>query len=267
VYAKAIVGFDGQSGGEDADALASDLVGDGGELVLAQVCDESDASSSSARIIKIAARSVGEGLRDVAESQGAELIVVGRCRRNPVERVLAGDDARSVLHHAACPVAIAPTGYATADRQIRSVGVAYDGSPESMVAVAHAGLLAAELGAGVAALNVVAPPVPTVGWGMAGGYFIDPESQLAEARERLGKLPGVALEFVIGTIYEELAAFSQRVDLIVCGSRRHSPAARIMLGTSGDYLARHADCPLLVTPIADQAAVARWQERCDAAVA
>jgi nucleotide-binding universal stress UspA family protein len=268
MYAKAIVGFDGRSGGDDAQALASALVGGHGQVVLAQVGDgDSDASSGSARVVKIAARSVGEGLRRVAERQGGELIVVGSCQRNALERVVAGDDARSVLHRAVCPVAIAPTGYGTSGRAIRTVGVAYNGSSESMVAVAHAGLLAAQLGVGLIALSVVAPPMPTVGWGMSGGYLIDQESQLAEARERLGTLDGVELEFVIGTIYDELTAFSERVDLIVCGSRHHNPAARIVLGSSGDHLARHAGCPLLVTPVADEAAVTRWREQRDAAVA
>jgi nucleotide-binding universal stress UspA family protein len=267
VYAKAIVGFDGRTGGEDAEALATELVGSDGQVVLAQVCDESGAFSKGAKIVRIASWSVGQGLRDVAESQGGNLIVVGSCHRGVLERVLAGDDARSALHHAPCPVAIAPAGYAARTRSIETVGVAYDGSPESQVAVAHAGLLAADLNAGLTALNVVTPSVPAAGWGMAGAFFVDAESQLAEARERLGELDGVQLEFVIGVVFEELAAFSERVDLIVCGSRHHSPAATIVLGSTSDHLARHAACPLLVTPIADQATVARWQERRDAAVA
>jgi nucleotide-binding universal stress UspA family protein len=267
MYATAIVGLDGRSGGDDAQALATDLVGPGGQVVLSHVGDGDDAVRGDTNVVKVAARSIGEGLRQVAESHGGDLIVVGSCRRNALERVLAGDDARSVLHHAMCPVAIAPAGYAARPRAITTVGVAYDGSPQSKVAVAHAGLLAADLGAGLTALNVVASPTPPVAVGVGAGYFIDPEAQLAAARERIAEPEGVKLEFVIGTIYEELAAFSERVDLIVCGSRHHNPAARIVLGTSGDHLARHAGCPLLVTPITDEPTVTRWRERCEAAVA
>jgi nucleotide-binding universal stress UspA family protein len=163
-------------------------------------------------------------------------------------------------------VAIAPTGVSPWAEELSTVGVAFDGSPGSMVALAHAGLLAAQLGARLTALHIVAPQMPTLGLGMSGGYVIDHDSLVAEARAQLGTVPGVELKFVVGTNYAELAAFSERVGLVVCGSRHHHRAARIVLSSSGDYLAHHAACPLLVTPMADAPTVTRWRERRDAAV-
>jgi Universal stress protein family len=54
------------------------------------------------------AASVGHGLHDVAEDRTADLIVAGGCHRSAIGRVLIGDDARSVVQHAPCAVAIAP---------------------------------------------------------------------------------------------------------------------------------------------------------------
>jgi nucleotide-binding universal stress UspA family protein len=268
MYTRAIVGVDGRAGGDEARALASRLIAPRGQVVLAHVSGSGHAASpGDAEVVEVGARSVGEGLHRVAESQGGDLIVVGSSQRRALARVLAGDDARSVIHRAVCPVAIAPTGYSPWSEEISTVGVAYDGSPGSEVALAHAGLLAAQLGARLTALNVVAPQIPTVGLGMAGGYVIDHDSLLAEARAHLGTVPGVELRFVIGTIYAELTALSERVGLVVCGSRQHHRAGRIVLGSSGDHLAHHAACPLLVTPMADEPTVTRWRQRCEATVA
>jgi nucleotide-binding universal stress UspA family protein len=265
MYTRAIVGVDGRVGGDEARALASRLIAPRGQVVLAHVSSGGHApSSNDAEIVEVEARSVGEGLHRVAKREGGDVIVVGSSQRRALARVLAGDDARSVIHHAECPVAIAPSGYSPWSEEIGTVGVAYDGSPGSEVALAHGGLLAAQLGARLTALNVVAPRIPTVGVGMSGGYLIDHDSLLAEARAHLGTVSGVELRFVIGTIYAELTAFSERVGLVVCGSRQHHRAGRIAFGSSGNYLAHHAACPLLVTPMADEPTVTRWRDRCAA---
>jgi nucleotide-binding universal stress UspA family protein len=38
------------------------------------------------------------------------------------------------------------------------------------------------------------------------------------------------------------------MDLLVIGSRRWGPLARLLLGSTGEALARDAGCPLLVAP-------------------
>jgi nucleotide-binding universal stress UspA family protein len=106
-------------------------------------------------MVSIAAASVGAGLHDVAEQRGADLIVVGSCHRSATGRILTGDDARSVLHHAPCAAAVTPAGYADGSRRTETIAAAYDGSNESEVAVAHAALLAAALEASVLAHSVV----------------------------------------------------------------------------------------------------------------
>jgi nucleotide-binding universal stress UspA family protein len=57
-----------------------------------------------------------------------------------------------------------------------------------------------------------------------------------------------------------LVALSREVDLLVCGSRRHGPLRRLVLGSTSDYLAHHVDVPLIITAPADASAIERWRE-------
>jgi nucleotide-binding universal stress UspA family protein len=70
---------------------------------------------------------------------------------------------------------------------------------------------------------------------------------------------------IVGPVREELAALSQRVDVLVCGSRHQSAVRRVVLGSTSDYLARHSACPLLVTPAADEKTLTAWHDLRDAA--
>jgi nucleotide-binding universal stress UspA family protein len=291
MYANVVVGIDGSSGGRNAVALAKTLAANGAlsyahVRVIAAVplrgspgvydAAEQDrsrellqrergSSRSDTDMVSIAATSVGAGLHDVAESRGADLIVVGSCHRSAVGRVFAGDDARSVLHHAPCAVAVAPAGYAGRPGQTETIAVAYDGSEESKVALAHATLLAADLGAKLVVRNVVEPRVyGGTGWAVA---IEDPKSAAAAARARLGDLDEAEVDVIVGPVREELAALSEQVGVLVCGSRHRAAAKRVLLGSTSDYLARHSACPFLVTPATDQKRVASWQEMRKAAAA
>lgn len=72
---------------------------------------------------------------------------------------------------------------------------------------------------------------------------------------------------ILGPVREELAALSEQVDILVCGSRHQTAGKRVLLGSTSDYLARHSACPFLVTPATDQKRVACWQEMRAAAAA
>jgi nucleotide-binding universal stress UspA family protein len=131
---------------------------------------------------------------------------------------------------------------------IRTIGVGYDGSPESDAALALAKELAAEGGADLTVLRVVqilSSAYAGFG-GVAWGDALD--TVLKEAKEHMAELPGVRGEAALGVPGEELAAFAGRVDLLVVGSRAYGPLRRLMLGSTSQYLASHARCPLLVLP-------------------
>jgi nucleotide-binding universal stress UspA family protein len=293
MYKRVVVGINGLAGDRDAVALAAALAPGQDRLVLAHVrVVEAVASRGSsaafdvaardgsgellerqrsalaqdAEVVSVPATSVGAGLHDVAESRGADLIIVGSCHRSAAGRIFVGDDARSVLHHAPCAVAVAPAAYGNGSGRVGTIAAAYDGSDEGKVAVAHATLLAAALDAKVVARNVAELHV----YGGGGWTFTaippeDPETAVAAARDRLGELPGVELEVIVGPVREELAALSERVDVLVCGSRHQPAVKRVVLGSTSDYLARHSACPLIITPAMDENAVTAWHEIRDAA--
>ena len=74
--------------------------------------------------------SAARGLHDLAEAEGADLIVLGSCHRGPVGRVLMGSVAERLLQGAPCAVAVAPRGYsAPGPEGLRRIGVAFDALP------------------------------------------------------------------------------------------------------------------------------------------
>jgi nucleotide-binding universal stress UspA family protein len=77
---------------------------------------------------------------------------------------------------------------------------------------------------------------------------------LSEAHERLSKLPGVQGRAVYGLAGEELAAFGDDLDLLLVGSRSYGPWKRLVLGSTSNYLERHARCSLLVLARGDRTA-------------
>lgn len=294
MYVNVVVGIDGLGGGRDAAALARDLApratrltlvhaqlldvlrsgGSNGPYGLAEDTRSSDPSEHDVssipytEMISVRAASVGGGLHDVAQGQGADLTVIGSCHRSAVGRALIGDDTRSVLHHAPCTVAVAPSGYANGSHQTETIAVAYDGSDQSHVALAHAALLAADLGAKLVVHHVAQPHLYGGGAFTTAATFVgDPEVEIAAARKQLGPVVGAEVDVTVGFAREELAALSEDVDVLVCGSRHEGAVKRVVLGSMSEYLARHSACPLLVTPATDEEHIAAWRDLRSAAAA
>lgn len=274
MFKKLIVGVDGREGGADALALARVLGADDAEVTLVGIYpqepiawrgasaayeealkEETDRVLTEARkdlgagaaIRTHAAPDVGRGLHEVAATVGADVIVVGSSRKGHVGRVFTGDDTRHALNGATCAVAVAPAGYSHSEVALRKIGVGYDGSAESEHALAFARDLAREKGAGVAAMEVLYFPAR---------YFVGPSQPdrstvlrlLDESRHRISQIDGVEGHAAAGVPAEELARFSESVDLMIVGSRGYGPVGRLVYGSVGQDLARTARSPLLVLP-------------------
>jgi nucleotide-binding universal stress UspA family protein len=276
VFDKVIVGVDGREGGRDAIALAARLVSPEGSLTLANVhtgelrpprhattremtSEEREASQGllereraeaevQAELVSSVAPSPGRGLHDLAEERGAELLVVGSCSRGVLGRAMLGDDTRASLNGAPCAVAIAARGYAEHPLPLARIGVAYDGSPESEGALAQARAVAAQHRAKLIAMEVVSLPTYSFTGLTPPALGETIEALLADARERLRALEGVEERAVYGLPGEELAEFGDEVELLVVGSRNYGPLRRLVVGSTSDYLQRHARCSLLVLP-------------------
>ena len=263
MFKNVIVGVDGRANGRDAIALARSLRDPDGKLTFAHVhhgelADEREESHKlleqarqeadvDAQLLSVVSENPGRGLHEQAEEEDADLLVVGTCSRGAFGRVMLGDDTRAALNGAPCAVAVASLGYAEHPAPIGRVGVAYNGSPESIAALVLARELAAT-GATVSALEAVSLPPAAYGGMVAPGIGETIEAMTQEATARMKELPDIDGRAVYGLAGEELAAFGDEVDILVVGSRGYGPIRRLVLGSTSDYLQRHARCSLLVLP-------------------
>jgi nucleotide-binding universal stress UspA family protein len=80
----------------------------------------------------VAATTTARGLRELADQEGADLIVFGSAYNGPAGRVHPGSAARRLLHSARCAIAVAPDGLRERDPAApRSIAYALDDSGES----------------------------------------------------------------------------------------------------------------------------------------
>jgi len=278
MFENVLVGVDGRAGGRDAIALASHLIDRDGKLTLVHVHsggvrlthpitaglaqEEREAAGAllerereragaelpAAELLPVAAPSPGRGLHEQAEQLRADLLVVGSTSQGAFGRARLADHTRAALNGAPCAVAIAPLGYAEHPTPIAKIGVAYNGTPESEAALEMARSLAAATRASIDALEVVTIPTASYG-GLAGPALGDTINvMIDEANGRMKALQGVEGRAVYGLAGEELAAFGGEVDLLIVGSRGYGPVKRLVLGSTSDFLERHARCALLVLP-------------------
>jgi nucleotide-binding universal stress UspA family protein len=95
----------------------------------------------------VASPSAARALDRLAESEGAELIVVGSAHVGRLGRIVPGSTAERLLHGAPCPVAVVPKGYRSpTGAQRPQIGIAYNGSKESEAALHAATRIASALG-------------------------------------------------------------------------------------------------------------------------
>jgi len=253
-------------------SLAPAAVGEGDLLSERMLADadrrladaEALAGEPRPQLVTTSGRSPADGLLQLVEAQVAagatvDAVVLGSSEHGAVGRVLIGSTPERLLQGAPCAVAIAPAGYAAnAPQRLADVAVGYDGRPESEAALDAAAALAAEAGARLHAITVVAetPGVHVPGPLDAGEYvqyvatLHAHEAERARAAiERLGETPvELVLETPGGDATDVLTARSAEVDLVVLGSRGHGPLRRVLLGSVSTHLVRHSACPLLVVP-------------------
>ena len=204
----------------------------------------------------VASNLAARELQSMTERDTTGAIVVGSTSRGPVGRVLPGGVGDRLLAGSACPVAIAPRGYAEHPAEsLRRIGVAFDGSDESRRAMEAAQDLARSSGAEVRVITIF----ERVAFGAAatlhtGGVSFN-ELKRRELRGALDELLAgqpkdlsVEGRFLEGTAGDVLVEQSAELDLLVTGSRGYGPRAAVLLGSTTHKLMRAARCPGLVTP-------------------
>ena len=276
-----LVGVDGTEGAEDALAFARRLATlTGARLRLANAFPYTDFPSrasneafrqeleSDAKTIldraggddspkhAIADVSPPHALHELAEETGASLIVVGSTRRGPVGCVFPGSTGERLLHGSPCPVAIVPKGYRSSDPDLKVIGVGYDGSEESEVALVTASELARRVGAALRIIRVFdTGQIGTPALMSGPGYYSVPREVERKEREQFERRAGeqpqeveVDPMFYAGIPHKELAEQSKAVDLMIMGSRGYGPRRAVLLGGVSHALVRKAACPVIILP-------------------
>ena len=275
---KLLVGYDGSQGGRDALELARVLGGSMGASALVVTvlpygrmpipyallgdgeAAEAEPLFEQARRalegIEVRTRAYGASspaavLNDLAEKEEVDTIVIGSPHRGTIGRALIGSVAEGLLHGAPCDVVTAPRGYAEERHErLAVIGVAYDGTPESKVALDRAQQVGRANRSTLRIFTVSEPPVAVPG---VAGYtppiVPDADRVLAEGVK--------AVEFELGAEGRELSgpaasvlaeACEEGVDLLVVGSRGYGPVMRVLLGSVSTKLIHLAPCPVLVVP-------------------
>jgi nucleotide-binding universal stress UspA family protein len=280
IFERIVVGVDGRRGGRDALALAAVLQRTvGGEIVAVHVYTydrtvplddahavetvlqgdlltmlegELRAAGVSARPVIARGIAPARALHAAAEHEDADLIVVGSCHRAGAERVLVGDDAAATLHGSPCAVAVAPHGYRERPHGLRSIGVGYDGSPESQRALELACRVAERADAHVRATTAVWPsgpfwPTRYPGWPATQVSGRQRGEEMLE-RAVAGAGDRVTPEVMVGKASQMLVESSDDLDLLIVGSRAYGPLRRVVLGSTSTHVFREAACPVLVVP-------------------
>jgi nucleotide-binding universal stress UspA family protein len=202
----------------------------------------------------VAGSSTAAGLHDLAEALDADLIVLGRAHGGPVSERFGRHTVQQLLHGAPCAIAVAAPGQARRFDASPRICVAYDGSPESALALAAAYAIAESTGATVVLCYAIERFVFASGY--AGGLALGvDEEEERYARAELeaaaaGAPAGVTVEqqALRGTPAEVLGDAACDAALILSGSRGFGDIHRLVAGSTSGALLRHADTSVLVTP-------------------
>ena len=218
-----------------------------------------DALAPGARTKVAADFSVSRGLKRLVKRERCDLLVVGSSRHAPDGEVRIGHVTRQLFDQLACPVVIAPRGLDHAGGlKLRRIAVGFDNGPEANGALATAAGIAHSCDAELIVRGVVDDRLPRLGWarlaepfGEAWREIMDEEAErlrsaIVAATDALGI--EATIQMRRGKTATALLNLSDEVDLLVIGSRRWGPLARLVLGGTGEALVHGARCSLMVVP-------------------
>ncbi|MEV6926633.1 universal stress protein [Dactylosporangium sp. NPDC051485] len=177
-------------------------------------------------------------------SGGTRLLVVGNRGAGGLTNLLMGSVSQQVATHAGVPVAVVRGRSAAADGPV-AVGV--DGSASSDVALGLAFDAARARDAELVAIR--AYPTPSQAALPADVVVAHERAALEEslAPWRV-RYPDVKVEALVapGRAAKVLIGVSHTARLVVVGSRGHGGFAGLLLGSVGQQLMHHAECPVLI---------------------
>lgn len=208
-------------------------------------------------------RSVPTVLLHEAAERAARVLVSGSSSGGLWGHVVLGSVTDRLLHSANLPLAVAPRGYRCgAVPHIERVTVAVDGTATSTAVLVEAARVAREIGARLRVVTFAVrgrtmyPPevglhaedVVVAAWREQATEFLTRTlATLAEQPD--GGVPEEA-RIVDGPDWASAVANAEwsTGDLLVVGSSRVGPVARVFLGSTAAHIVRHSPVPVLLLP-------------------
>ena len=216
-----------------------------------------------ARFVRHSARSAPAGLLELAEQYDANMIVLGSSSAGVFGHIALGSVTDRLLHSSPLPIALSPRGLRTKpDARVTRVTAAYGGSATAARMVVAAARVAARLGASVriASFAVWSRPAYTTRLGtdredlVLQEWITDLEQKVntaLEAVEELAEAPR-KVEAVVGHGTNWADAIDdvgwESGDVLVIGSSRPGPVARVFLGSRATKIVRDSPVPVVVVP-------------------
>ncbi len=208
----------------------------------------------------IADLSVSRALLHFAQQHHVGMVVIGSSPDAPTGRARIGRRGRQLLHDMPFTLALAPRGSRTVPFKPDRIGIGDDGGREAAVARDTAIELCRATGATLVIKRVIDNRYPFI---VGAAPAALPEFEAGWERERedaqreLSELAAqldiqTEVSSVLGDPGHELRRLSDDVDLIVVGSRRWGPIARVVMGGVGETLVSDAGCATLIVPRPDE---------------
>jgi len=215
-----------------------------------------------------------ETLLDYAQKHAIDMIITGNRGHGTIKHLLVGSVTRHLVSLAHVPVMVVKncpvvnfTGGSLIMATLRSILVAYDGSPHSKKSLAWALELARPDNAQITVLKVREPFEMSMFYSIPeSGSMAAAAKRMAELKEKevaeavmmneakaLGDKAGINVILLIldGNATEVLIEYSQKhgFDLIIAGARGHGIFDRLPLGTVAHNLVNVSPVPVLVVKI------------------
>jgi nucleotide-binding universal stress UspA family protein len=196
-------------------------------------------------------------VQTVADSTGADLLVVGTHGRTGFDHVLIGSTAERVVRMAHCPVLAVKAEKDGAARarstNIKRIVVPIDLSTCSLDALEYAALFAKPFGAGITILHAMEP----VAYGL--DFSLSHAQESKQQREYLEKrltvlsaclvANGIRADHVLrpGLPADSITSYvtQQEFDLMIMGTHGRRGLSHILVGSIAGAMLRHAPCPVL----------------------
>jgi nucleotide-binding universal stress UspA family protein len=212
-----------------------------------------------AEYVSTSSPSATEGLIATAKETDASLVLLGSARHGPLGRFTIGGITGEMLHASPLPVALAPRGYRPSpEARLQRVTCAFSGSTRSKTAFDAAVQLSRRHGVSLRLTTLVVHDrqmYPSqVGYDAERLVAEQWRAQALESQQKaLATLPeDVVAEagVVSGRDWEDAldALPWEEGEVLVVGSSRLGPVARVFLGSNSTKIIRSSPVPVLVIP-------------------